>query len=110
MALTGCLKLPSTQCALAEAYDVKVVPHGHHILAAAHVVAAQPPSVCPMVEYLFHSHLDRMQYFHKRILRPEKGSLTLPLGPGLGFVLDEEKIGDKRELRGLSHDVCDLGQ
>jgi L-alanine-DL-glutamate epimerase-like enolase superfamily enzyme len=86
-------------CALAEAYEVKVVPHGHHILAAAHVVAAQPASVCPMVEYLFHSHLDRMQYFHKRVLRPEKGWLELPLQPGLGLVLDEDKIAEKREMK-----------
>jgi L-alanine-DL-glutamate epimerase-like enolase superfamily enzyme len=86
-------------CALAEAYEVKVVPHGHHILAAAHVVAAQPPSVCPMVEYLFHSHLDRMQYFHKRVLRPEKGWLELPLQPGLGLELDEDKIAEKREMK-----------
>lgn len=86
-------------CALAEAYEVKVVPHGHHILAAAHVVAAQPQSVCPMVEYLFHSHLDRMQYFHKKVLRPEKGWLQLPNRPGMGLVLDEDKITEKRELK-----------
>jgi L-alanine-DL-glutamate epimerase-like enolase superfamily enzyme len=86
-------------CALAEAYEVKVVPHGHHILAAAHVVAAQPPSVCPMVEYLFKSHLDRMQYFHKRVLRPEKGWLELPTQPGLGLELDEDKIAEKREMK-----------
>ncbi|MHC4088538.1 MAG: enolase C-terminal domain-like protein [Planctomycetota bacterium] len=86
-------------CALAEAYEVKVVPHGHHILAAAHVVAAQPPGVCPMVEYLFHSHLDRMQYFHKRVLRPEKGWLELPNQPGLDLVLDEDKIAEKREMK-----------
>jgi L-alanine-DL-glutamate epimerase-like enolase superfamily enzyme len=86
-------------CALAEAYEVKVVPHGHHILAAAHVVAAQPSGVCPMVEYLFHSHLDRMQYFHKTVLRPEKGWLQLPTQPGLGLELDEDKIAEKRELK-----------
>lgn len=86
-------------CALAEAYEVKVVPHGHHILAAAHVVAAQPPSVCPMVEYLFYSHLDRMQYFHRNVLRPEKGWLQLPTQPGLGLELDEDKIAEKRELK-----------
>ncbi|MHC4742134.1 MAG: enolase C-terminal domain-like protein [Planctomycetota bacterium] len=86
-------------CAMAEAYEVKVVPHGHHILAAAHVVAAQPASLCPMVEYLFHSHLDRMQYFHKNPLRPENGLLELPREPGVGLTLDEDKIGDKRELK-----------
>jgi L-alanine-DL-glutamate epimerase-like enolase superfamily enzyme len=86
-------------CSLAEAYEVKVVPHGHHILAAAHVVAAQPPDVCPMVEYLFKSHLDRMQYFHKRVLRPEKGWLQLPTQPGLDLELDEDKIAEKREMK-----------
>lgn len=52
-----------------------------------------------MVEYLFRSHLDRMQYFHKTVLRPEKGFLELPLEPGLGLVLDEEKIAEKQELK-----------
>lgn len=86
-------------CALCEAYEVKVVPHGHHILAAVHVVASQPPTVCPMVEYLFRSHMDRMQYFHKTVLRPENGYLALPVEPGIGLSLDEDKIAEKRELK-----------
>ena len=85
-------------CALADLYDVKVVPHGHHILAALHVVAAQAPGLCPMVEYLFR-HLDRSQYFHKNRLRPEGGWLSLPTEPGLGLAFDKDRVEDLRELK-----------
>lgn len=86
-------------CSLADVYEVKVVPHGHHILAAAHVVASQPVYLCPMIEYLFQSHLDRMQYFHKKVLRPVNGWLELPTDPGFNIVFDENKIDEKRELK-----------
>jgi len=85
-------------CALAAAFDVKVVPHGHGALAAAHVVASQAPQLCPMVEYLFR-HLDRMQFFHKTVLRPEGGWITLPTAPGLGLELDESKIEKTEDLK-----------
>ena len=39
-------------CTLASAYGRHVIPHGHSIHAAVHVIAAQSPSVCPMAEYL----------------------------------------------------------
>ena len=39
-------------CALVKEYEgVRLIPHGHHVLAAAHVVASQPEALCPMVEY-----------------------------------------------------------
>jgi L-rhamnonate dehydratase len=85
-------------CALADVHEVKVVPHGHHVLAAAHLVAAQPPGLCPMIEYLFHNHLDNTQYFQKTAHRPEGGWLALPTEPGLGLTLDESKIGQRRDL------------
>jgi len=85
-------------CALADAYDVQVVPHGHHIAAASHVVASQPVALCPMIEFLVHSHLERVQYFQKTMLRPERGWLSLSQEPGLGLSLDESKIKEKREL------------
>jgi L-alanine-DL-glutamate epimerase-like enolase superfamily enzyme len=84
-------------CALAAVYDVKVTPHGHGILPAAHVVASQPPSLCPMIEFLF-GHLTRMQFFHKNALYPENGWLTLPNEPGLGLSLDPEKIEETEDL------------
>ena len=32
--------------------DVPVIPHGHSLHAALHVVASQSPLTCPLVEYL----------------------------------------------------------
>jgi hypothetical protein len=38
--------------ALVRQYDeVRLIPHGHHVLAAANCVASQPESLCPMIEY-----------------------------------------------------------
>lgn len=33
-------------------HGASVIPHGHSLHAAMHVVASQPPAVCPLVEYL----------------------------------------------------------
>lgn len=72
--------------------NVLVVPHGHHVLAAAHAVASQPESLCPMVEFLFHRHARAIQRFQKRIVQPEGGYLEMPAEPGLGPPLDESRI------------------
>ena len=78
-------------CALASAFDVPVVAHGHSLLPALHVAAAQSPQTVPMVEFLVR-HQDAKQFFHAPIYRPEGGAVRLPELPGLGLVLDEEKI------------------
>ena len=39
-------------CTVASLHDVHVIPHGHSIHAALHVVASQSPMTCPLVEYL----------------------------------------------------------
>jgi len=84
-------------CAMAAAYGVKVCPHGHTIVAAAHVIASQPESVCPIQEYLF-SSAERRHCFLKHPLVPEGGALPLPSKPGLGVELDEAKIESRREV------------
>jgi L-rhamnonate dehydratase len=78
-------------CTLASAYGRVVIPHGHSIHAAVHVVAAQSPFVCPMAETLLLA-LPGKQQFHKEQMMPERGSIPLPTAPGLGFTLDESKI------------------
>ena len=83
-------------CALSATYSVPVVPHGHNTMAAAHVIAAQSPTVCPMMEYLVR-FMERQQYFHTEPIRPEGGFVTLPALPGLGIVFDEVKIEERRE-------------
>lgn len=78
-------------CALASAFEVPVVAHGHSLLSALHVAGSQSPAVVPMVEYLV-NHQPNKQYFHKIQFAPEDGSVKLPQAPGLGIELDEAKI------------------
>jgi L-alanine-DL-glutamate epimerase-like enolase superfamily enzyme len=82
-------------CALASAYGKQVIPHGHSMLPALHVIASQSPEVCPLLEYLL-LYNPAKQWFHQRLVRPEGGLVQLPQEPGLGLVLDEAKI-ERRE-------------
>ena len=82
-------------CALASAFEVPVIAHGHSLLPALHVAGAQSPATVPMVEYLVRNQ-EAKQYFIKPAYRPKGGLVTLPDLPGLGIVLDEAKI-EKRE-------------
>jgi len=84
-------------CALASAYDIPVIPHGHSVPATAHLIAAQPPALCPILEYLIKWNQVH-QFFLKHPVRPEGGFVPLPKGPGLGLELDEGKIEDRREV------------
>jgi len=82
-------------CALASAFEVPVVAHGHSLLPALHVAASQSPATVPYVEFLIR-YQEVKQSLHGTIYRPEQGSVRLPDGPGLGLTLDEAKI-TKRE-------------
>ena len=75
-------------CKLASRYKgVRVVPHGHHVLAAAHVVASQPESLCPMVEY-GPPWLRARQRAQIRMVSPKAGRVSTPNEPGLGPSID----------------------
>ena len=81
-------------CTIASAYGAQVIPHGHNLHAALHVVASQSPAVCPMGEFLY----DKMQgyyYFEQEELRPKNGAITLSDKPGFGLAWDEGKIEEK---------------
>lgn len=84
-------------CTLASTWGRHVVPHGHSIHPAIHTIAAQPPSVCPMAEYLL-LHQPTKQWFQKEQLAPENGTIALPTAPGLGLALDESKIEHRVEI------------
>ena len=84
-------------CAIASAYDAHVIPHGHNIHAALHVVAAQSPMTCPLVEYLINKMSD-YYYFDKHPPRPVDGRLELAERPGFGMELDDAKIESKQRL------------
>jgi L-rhamnonate dehydratase len=82
-------------CALASTYDLPVIPHGHSTPASAHFIAAQPPNVCPLLEYLVKWN-EIHQFFLKNPLKPENGVVRIPETPGLGMHLDDAKIESQR--------------
>ena len=84
-------------CALASAFETPVVAHGHSLLPALHVAGAQPPVTMPRVEFLIRGQ-ETKQFFHRPTYRPEQGAVALPDLPGLGLVLDEEKIDDRSDV------------
>ncbi len=78
-------------CALASAFEVPVVAHGHSLLPALHNAAAQSPTTVPYVEYLIRNQ-EVKQCLQKTVYRPEKGTIAVPGAPGLGIELDMDKI------------------
>ncbi len=78
--------------ALVRQYDgVRLIPHGHHVLAAANCVASQPESLCPMIEYGV-TFTKARQAQQTRVLFPESGRLRMPTEPGLGPPIDWSRI------------------
>jgi L-alanine-DL-glutamate epimerase-like enolase superfamily enzyme len=84
-------------CNLASAYDLPVVPHGHSVPATVHLIASQPVTTCPLLEYLIKWN-EIHQFFLKHPLKPVNGHVTLPTTPGIGMELDEAKIQERREI------------
>ena len=78
-------------CHLASLYDAQVIPHGHSLHSALHVVASQSPMTCPLVEYLY-SKMQSYYHFEKHQLTPAKGLIALPERPGFGIELDAAKV------------------
>ncbi len=78
-------------CAVSSLFDAQVIPHGHGIHAALHVVASQPPMTCPWIEYLINK-MSSYHHFEKRDYKVVKGHVDLPERPGFGIELDESKI------------------
>jgi L-alanine-DL-glutamate epimerase-like enolase superfamily enzyme len=78
-------------CTVASLHDVHVVPHGHALHAALHVVASQSPMTCPLVEYLI-LKMESWHHFEKRALRAVNGKIALPEEPGFGIEIDPAKV------------------
>ncbi len=78
-------------CHLASVYSLIVCPHNQRSTALAHLVASQPTSVCPFMEYQIDIQ-PNLYYFDKNQLIPKNSRITLPDLPGLGVELDEDKI------------------
>jgi L-alanine-DL-glutamate epimerase-like enolase superfamily enzyme len=83
-------------CSVASLYDVQVIPHGHSLHAALHVIASQSPMTCPLLEYLI-TKMQSYYHFEKYQLVPVQGKIALPDRPGFGIEFDDAKV-EKRTL------------
>jgi L-rhamnonate dehydratase len=85
-------------CAVASTHDAQVIPHGHSIHAALHVIASQSPMTCPLGEYLI---LKMRSYYHfeKHPPLPVNARIGLPRGAGFGIELDEGKVEKRGGLQ-----------
>ncbi|HET7769598.1 MAG TPA: enolase C-terminal domain-like protein, partial [Chloroflexota bacterium] len=85
--------------ALASTYDLPMIPHGHSTPATCHVIASQPPTLYPLLEYLIKWNTVH-QFFLKTPIHPEQGQVRLSQlnQPGVGMELDEAKIREQHEL------------
>jgi len=63
----------------------------------AHIIASQPPAVCPLMEYQIDIQ-PVLYYFDKNQLIPKNSQITLPDLPGLGIELDESKIVKREKI------------
>jgi len=84
-------------CSLAEIFDVPVIPHGHSIHAALHLIASQSPATCPLAEHLI---LKMQSYYHFERTPPSaaKARFELPDAPGFGIELDDAKVEERTQL------------
>lgn len=78
-------------CTLSSLFDAQVVPHGHSVHAALHVVASQSPMTCPLVEYLI-LKMASYYYFEKHQPTVTNGKIALPERPGFGIEFDRVKV------------------
>ena len=98
----SCYKITSEVlkiCALAATFDLPVIPHGHSSHATAHLLASQPPTLCPIQEYLIKWNVMH-QYFLKDKIQPEDGNISVSWldKPGLGIILDSSVIESEQDL------------
>jgi len=77
-------------CTIASAFDAQVIPHGHSLYSALHVVASQSPMTCPLVEYLV-GKMASYYHFEKEQSHPVNGKIALPKRPGFGIEIDPAK-------------------
>jgi L-rhamnonate dehydratase len=84
-------------CTIASLYDVPVIPHGHNVHASLHTIASEPPTTCPLGEYLV---LKMGSYYHfdRHDPKPSGGKLKLSERPGFGMEIDTSKVEKSRIL------------
>jgi L-alanine-DL-glutamate epimerase-like enolase superfamily enzyme len=83
---------------VASLHDVPVIPHGHSLRAAIHIISSQSPMTFPLGEYLI---LKMRHYYHFEAnpLVVQKAHIALPTGPGFNIQLDSAKIESQTILK-----------
>lgn len=110
LSLTGGILEARKICAMAEAHDMAAAPHapyGPVALAATLQLDVCTPNVFIQEQSLgihYNQGFDLLDFVgNKEIFQFEQGYLPIPEGPGLGLVVDEEKVREV-SLEGLSWD------
>ena len=83
--------------ALASAFEVQSIPHGHSVPVNAHLTAAQSPTLTPYIEYLIQWN-EITQFFLAHPIKPVDGQITVSDRPGLGLEIDESKVTKRRRI------------
>jgi len=83
---------------VASLHDVHVLPHGHSLRAAIHVIASQSPMTFPLGEYLINK-MRHYYHFESNPLTVERAHIALPTGPGFNVQLDPAKIESQTVLK-----------
>jgi L-rhamnonate dehydratase len=84
---------------VASLHDVHVLPHGHSLRAAIHVIASQSPMTFPLGEYLINK-MRHYYHFESNPLVPDRAHIALPTGPGFNVQLDPARIESQTVLKG----------
>ncbi|MBT9330808.1 mandelate racemase [Acidipila sp. 4G-K13] len=82
---------------VASIYDLPVIPHGHSLRAAIHVIASQSPMTFPIGEYLINK-MRHYYHFESNPLVPVRAHIALPTGPGFNVQLNPARIDSQRIL------------
>ena len=83
--------------ALASAFEIQAIPHGHSVPVNAHLTAAQSPTLTPYIEYLVQWN-EITQFFLAHPIRPVDGQITVSARPGLGLEIDDSKVIERRKI------------
>lgn len=83
---------------VASLHDVPVIPHGHSLRAALHIISSQSPMTFPLGEYLINK-MRHYDHFESNPLIPVKAHIVLPTGPGFNVELDPAKIESQTILK-----------
>ena len=83
---------------VASLHDIRVIPHGHSLRAAVHLIASQSPMTFPLGEYLINK-MKHYYHFESNAMQPLKAHIALPTGPGFSVQLDPARIESQTVMR-----------